>query len=116
MAKSAITVQQLSGPFAGDMDDLTFAAGDAENGNYFTFTGKEIIIAYNSDATNPYDVTLTSVDDPYGRDEDIVKEVAAEEYAIFEASDLTGWRQSGGQFYVTVENAAVLVAVIRLKN
>jgi hypothetical protein len=116
MGRTALTVQTLSGPHPGVADTITFAAGDPGNDNDFTFTGKEIIIAYNSDATATWDLTLTSIADPFGRLVTLVKEMLPETYAIFEASDLTGWLQAGGKFFLTVENVAIELAVIRLSK
>lgn len=120
MAETALTVQSIKSPFAtiaaGDAD-FTFAAGDANDGNSFPCTGSEILIAYNSDDTNPYTVTISSVDDEKGRSEDITDySLAAGDYAIFGVglTNSKGWQQSDGTINLAVENAAVLVAVLRL--
>jgi len=44
---------------------ITFAACDNTNGNSFTATGREILIAQNTDAS-PHTFTVTPVADPYG--------------------------------------------------
>jgi hypothetical protein len=44
---------------------ITFAACDNVNGNSFTITGREILIAQNTDAS-PHTFTITPVADPYG--------------------------------------------------
>ena len=120
MARTAITVQDITGPFeavtAGSAD-FTLAAGDVGNGNYFTCTGRELLIVENSDGANPYYVTITSVDDEKGRSENITEyALTAADYAIFGVglTNELGWRQTSGQIYVDVENDAVLVAVLRI--
>jgi len=119
MARTAITVQDITGPFkavtAGSAD-FTFAAGDSADGNYFTCTGRETVIVQNSDGANPYYVTITSVDDEKGRSEDITEySLAAADFAVFGVglTNEKGWKQTSGQIYIDVENAAVLVAVLR---
>lgn len=44
---------------------LTQTACDSSNGNSFTATGREIIIAQNTDSS-PHTFTITPVADPYG--------------------------------------------------
>jgi hypothetical protein len=115
---TALTVQQLTGPYptALVLDDLTFAASDggANDGDQFTFTGNEIIIAYNSGAT-PRLVTLESVADPQGRVGNVTKTVAAGAWAIFQASEQTGWLQSNGMFYLNAAHLELQFAIVRLK-
>lgn len=120
MARTAISIQTPVTPFgavtAGDLD-ITFAAGDAANGNYFTCTGKELLLAYNSDGANPYYITIDSVDDEKGRQEDITEySLAAGDYVAITVgmTNQKGWKQTNGQIYVNVENAAVELAVLRL--
>ncbi len=120
MAQTELTVQDIPAAFdaitAGSAD-FTFAAGDASNGNSFTCTGEEVLLAYNSDGANPYKITVTSVDDERGRSEDITDySLAAGDYAVFGVGLTTnkGWKQTNGKIYLTVENAAVKVAVLRL--
>jgi len=120
MAETALTVQSIKAPFAAIAAggaDFTFAAGDVDDGNSFACTGNEILIVYNSDETNPYTVTVSSVDDEKGRSEDITAySLAAGDYAVFGVglTNSQGWQQSDGTINLAVENAAVLVAVLRL--
>jgi hypothetical protein len=119
MARTTLTVQQLTGPFPAspfNLDALTFAAADVSNENDFPFTGDEIIIVENTDATTARLVTLTAAPDPQKRSTDVTKSIAAGEFAIFEASSLTGWLQSDGKFWLKGDNAALMFAVVRLKR
>jgi ABC-type molybdate transport system substrate-binding protein len=118
MARTAITVQQLTGPYPATPfapDALTFAAMDVGNKNDFVFTGNELIIIYNSDATTARTIIFTAVADPYKRTNNITVSVAAETYRIYQATDITGWLQSDGKFYLEGDNVALKVAVVRLK-
>ena len=120
MTVTALTVQTAKGPFdavtAGDLD-FTFAAGATGDGNSYAITGKEILIAYNSDGANPYYITVSSVDDEKGRSTDITEySLAAGDYAIITQGMTTskGWIQTTGSINVVVENVAVQLAAIRL--
>jgi hypothetical protein len=85
----------------------------AADGAYFLHTGKELVIAYNSDGANPYTATLTTADDPYGRGESATCTLIAGEVNIIGPIPAEGWRQPGtGQVYVDVNNAAVKIGVI----
>ncbi len=116
MARTALTVQQLSGPYPAGllMDDLTWVAMDVALKNSFPFTGREIIIVRNDNAATK-NVILTAVTDPYQRSVDVTKAILTTEYAIFLVSDITGWIQSDGSFYLEGDDAQLFVAVVRLK-
>lgn len=119
MARTAITVQEVDSPFAavsaGSLD-FTFAALDAANGNYFQCTGRELVLFENTDA-GAQTVTIDSVDDEKGRQEDITTySLAANDFVHF-AGGLTnakGWKQTNGQIYIDTSSANVKVAVLRL--
>ena len=120
MAETALTVQVAKLPFAvisaGNLD-FTLAAGDAANGNKFACTGKEILIAYNSDGVNPYTITINSVADEKGRSGSITAySLAAGDYIIWTGglTNSKGWRQTDGTITLSVENAAITLAAIRL--
>src|SRR5438067_21520 len=86
--------------------DLTFdMASDVSNGNSLTATGKEILLAYNSDTT-AHTFTVSSIPDHLGRRGDIANySVAAGKHAVIDMAVLEGWRQSDGKIYVTSSNA-----------
>jgi hypothetical protein len=116
---ATLAVQTIKGPFeaiAANGADFTFAAGSTGT-DTFVCTGREILLALNSDPTNPYTVTITSVDDEKGRSEDIAAySLAAGEYAAFGVglTNAQGWKNSSGLITIDVENAAVKWAVLRL--
>lgn len=119
MARTAITVQEVSAPFdaiSAGSEDFTFAASDNSNGNYFTCTGREIILIQNADASTQT-VTIDSVDDEKGRQEDITTySMAAGDFVVFGVglTNAKGFKQSSGQIYIDTSDADVKVAVLRL--
>lgn len=116
MARTPLTVQQLTGPYPAslNLDDLVWTAADEINANSFALTGKEIILVRN-DNVGVQTVTLTSIADPTSRTGNVTKAVSAGEYAVFQASDLTGWMQSDGLFYLQAVVNDVFFSIIRLK-
>ncbi len=117
MARTPLTVQQLTGPFPVDfeLDAYTYAAADVGNGNSFPFTGKEIIIVRNVDGAATRNVTLTSVANAYNRTGNVTLAMSALSFSIFQASDLTGWLQTDGMFYLSGDNTNLEFAIVRLK-
>ncbi len=120
MARAAVTPVTVIAPFAAvaaGAADFTFQAANATDKEYFVCTGRELLIAYNSDGASAYTVTITSVDDEKGRSEDITTySLAAGDYAVFGVglTNAKGWKQTSGQIYIEASNAAVKFAVLRL--
>lgn len=116
---AALTPVTIIGPFAAvsaGAADFTFAAGSTGT-DTFACTGRQILLAYNSDGANPYTITITSTDDGFGRAEDITTySLAAGDFAVFGVglTNLAGWKQTNGTIIVDVENAAVKWAVLTL--
>lgn len=120
MPTTALTVQTAKTPFASisaNGADFTFAACDVGNGNHFASTGHELLLVQNSDGSNPYTVTITSVADDKGRTGHITNySLAAGEFAAFTCgmTDESGWRQENGTILVSGSNAAIKLAVLKL--
>ncbi len=113
MARSTLVKTTAPGAFAAAGVAVTMNAIVAADGAQFVSTGKELVIAYNSDAANPYTATLTTADDPYGRGESATVTLIAQEVAIIGPVPVEGWRQAGSSYvYVDVSNAAVKIGVI----
>jgi len=117
--RTAITKQTLVTPFgavtAGSLD-TTLTDSDSANGNSFTCTGKELLELFNN-GTAEYYVTIDSVDDEKGRDEDITTyALAVGGYAKIAVGMTTskGWIQSGGVIHVNTEADDVQLAVLVL--
>ena len=115
MARVSITRSVAPSPNPTDGAVLTYEAADTVNKNQTPLTGKELIIARNVDATNPYTVTINSVADPYGRTLDITADSLAAGVAhIYGPFGMTGWRQADGMLYFEGNNLKIEFAVVTL--
>jgi hypothetical protein len=114
-----LTVQGVLGPYpALPLSALAlaiaFAAADVANGNKFPITGKEVIIAFNSDSS-AHTITLSSAPDALGRSGDIASYgIPATSYAAFAPSQVSGWKQSDGTMHISANDATVKFAILRL--
>lgn len=117
---AAISIQTIKGPFdtiAANGADFTFGAGTTGAGDTIAATGREIILAQNSSGSTAYTLTITSVADEKNRTGDITTySLAANEFAAFGVglTNKQGWKNGSGLIAVTVENAAIKWAVLRL--
>ena len=117
---TAITVQTMKAPFAtlsaGDLD-YTLAAGDVA-GSTFVGTGREVVMIENPAGGSTYTVTITSVANDKNRTGTITAYSMAAGDRVCWTGGLTnapGWKNaSTGIITITVSNAAVLVAALRL--
>lgn len=115
MPRTTLTKTTAPGLYATTGADVTLAAGDVANGNQFVSTGKELIVAHNTDGAAAHTVTVQSTDDPkYARQGDAVLSVPASEYAILGPFPPAGWMQSDGYVYVDVDDAQLELGVITL--
>ena len=121
MARVSLTVQQILGPFptlpvdAGGLD-AAFTAADAANGNDFTATGFNLLLAKNTGA-GARTVTFFSVTDQYNRTGDVTAySIGAGEIAVFYFGPAPGWSQSTGKINVTAEHAEVELAVLDMSQ
>lgn len=116
-----ITVQTMLGPFAtygAGLADFTFAAGTIKDGDTFVCTGKELLIVKNTGA-GAATITITSVADEKNRTGDITAySVGISEYAIFPIglTNSQGWKSTTGKVRITVSDADLKVAVLRLPS
>ena len=117
-APTALTVQQMKGPFdtiSANGADFTFAAGTITDGDTFVCTGREILLVKNGTGTNT--ITITSVADDIGRTGDITTySLGAGEFAAFGVglTNDKGWKSTSGTIRITVSSVEVTVAVLRL--
>lgn len=94
--------------------DIVFAAEGADKSR-FVASGNDLVLAHNSDPTNPYTVTISSVADDKGRSGDITAyALQAGEIAVFGPFQKAGWARSDGYVHLEASNAAVKFAVIQL--
>lgn len=117
MARTALTKTTIPSPYAGAGVAATMTAADTSNKNSFPLTGREIVIAYNSGASS-HTVTVTSVDDRYGRSEDISAEaIAAGAIRVYGVGlALEGWQQTDGSLYLEANHAEVKFGVLVLPS
>ena len=118
MATVALTVKECPGKYTipiANAADFTFAACDASLGNHYVANGREIVLAQNSDVSNPYTVTITSQADEYGRTGHITTySLAAAEFGVFGPFPKSGWANGASQVLISGSNAAIKFAVIRI--
>ncbi len=97
---------------AGDLQVVP-AAADVANGNYYTPTPGDFLIAWNSGAS-PYTITLASTVDERKRLNDITAyNLVAGDFICFHYGDLVGWKQADGTIYLNASNAAVKFFILR---
>ena len=119
MARTELTVTDLVGPYpslqpAANSLDVTFAAADVVNGNYFDASGEDILLMWNDGGASPFYVTISSVIDEKNRTGDITEyDVGIDEIAAFKLKNL-GWRQTDGGIYVDAEDVAIKLAILKL--
>lgn len=114
MARQTLTKTTAPGCYAGTSTAVTMTAADTSNYEEFTLTGKELLIIYNSGGSS-YTWTATSVDDSFGRSEDITTEsIAAGAIRVFGPISTAGWQQTDGKFYMQASNTAVKFGIIVL--
>jgi hypothetical protein len=116
---TALTPQTALGPFdaiTAGLLDYTYAAADVA-GNTFACTGREILLVINPAGGATYTLTITGTTDEKNRSGAITSySMAAGDYIIWMGglTNSPGWKASTGLITVTANNAAVLLAVIKL--
>ena len=118
MARTELTVNSIKGSYPGDISagdlDISFEAGDDTNGNYYTSTGREIVMATNTGSSSNT-ITITSSNDPYLRDADISSySISADSYMAIGPLQRTGWANGSGQVNIDVGAADIEIAIVRI--
>ena len=114
MPRTELTKTVALGAYGGAGVAVTMTAADTTNQNDFVAQGKDFIIAQNTGAS-PHTVTVTSVDDPYGRVEHITAEsIAAGAIRIYGPIERLGWQQTDGKIYLEADNAEVFFGIVKL--
>jgi hypothetical protein len=113
MAATVLTVVTIStrNPQATGGDAWTWTAADAVNGNSYRATGRETVLVRNTGAVS-HTLTITSVDDPLGRQENVSRSIAAGVQLAFEPG-VEGWRGTDGYVLISADSTEVQFAVIR---
>lgn len=119
---AALTITTIKAPFeaiSANGADVTFTAGSTGT-DTIACNGRDIILAWNTHAANPYTITILSEDDEKGRSEDVTAySLSAGEIAVFGVglTKSAGWIDTAtGLITVDVEDAAVKWAILRLPN
>lgn len=121
MPRTTVNASTPAGPYpvlplTANVADLTMTAADVANLNQAAFGNANaiLLIAQNSHATTPYDVTIESAPDGLNREGDITDYVLqAGDIAAFKLAR-NGWRQSDGNLYFDGSNAAIKFGIIKL--
>ena len=116
---TVIVPQNVLSPWAAygaGTADITFAAGTPSDGDTFVCTGRELLIVNNTDVAAKT-ITVVATDDETNRAESITTySLAAGDFAAFGVglTNSKGWKSSTGTIRITVEDADIKVAVLRL--
>ncbi|MBI4916875.1 MAG: hypothetical protein HY825_13590 [Acidobacteria bacterium] len=109
---TALTVTTLGGPYATALTALTMGAADP-TGNYVVSLNRGDILIFHNSGASERTITISSVA-LNGRTGDITAAtIAAGIYKVFGPFELEGWAQTTGRLNITVNNAEVLVGVLR---
>jgi hypothetical protein len=124
-ARVLVAAQTPPGPYpslqpAANSLNITWQAADPSNYNYTPLvSGATMLLAMNTDATNPHTVTVTSVvDSPYKRSGDITAYSlpaitgTTPIVAMFGPFLTAGWSQTGAQLWFQASDATVKFAVL----
>jgi len=105
----------LKGTITALSANLNFVGDNAAGGYSFVSDGKEIILAWNTDSTNPYTVTVSSVA-INGRTCDLpaAYSIAAGKVSVFGPYPNLGWRQTDKTVHIQASNDKIQLAIIRL--
>lgn len=113
MATTLLPSTVKTGSYATALGSLTMTAADVANGNHFSATNNDLLIAWNDSAT-PYTVTLTSQPSDKNRLGTITNQaITADQILFFGPMLVDGW-QTGGVIEVSASNAAVKFGIINL--
>lgn len=115
MPRQTIAPVHVSGKYPTALVALPLTAADATNFEQIALTGREILVIFNSDASD-HTVTITSVaDTTEGRTGDITTEnVVAGTMKMIGPLAPEGWRQTDGYLYFQASDATIEYAVIQL--
>jgi hypothetical protein len=101
-------------PLAALSADITWTAADVVNKEQVALTGREIVLAWNTDA-GAQTVTINSSPDPQSRTADIAAySIGAGLISGFGPFPLEGWAQGDGTLHLEASSANVKFAVLRL--
>ena len=97
---------------------ITFTACDSTNGNSFTSTGREVLIAQNTDSS-AHTFTITPVSDPYGGTNtqfttySLAATGSTGSTSAVQMKYQIGWLQTGGTINMTCSSNLIKYAVLQ---
>jgi len=104
-------------PTANSLDAIFIAPSVAADGIEFLQTGREIVLIQNSDPTNPYVFTLVSVADELNRTGNVGPYTLQAGEIVPILINPKGFKSaSTGKVLITMDNAAIKVAVCRIPS
>jgi hypothetical protein len=114
MAKQTLTKSANPGIYSNVLKALTMTAsqGVTDDDSQFAATGKEYVVAHNTDGAVARTVTIKSVADPFGRSRDVTKSLAVDEIAFFGPIPKIGYMQADGNIYLHSDDVAVKFGVL----
>ncbi len=114
MPRAAVTKTVAPGPYPTAGVTATFEVRNAD-GNKFTMTGAELLIARNTHASDAATVTINSVPNQLGRSKDITAQslAAGVERVFGPFTSKDGWAQ-GGELHFEASSDNISFAVVRL--
>ena len=114
MSRTTLTPVAITTPYATTGVAFVYTAGNVADGNDFASTGREILIARNTDS-GPHTVTVASVADTFGRLGDITADsIAAGAFHVYQIFPQLYWAQTGNKINVNVSDATIELAVLKL--
>lgn len=113
MARTTLTPQDAPGSYAAAGLALSQVVADVSNGNDFVMSGKDLLIAQNTDSA-AHTVTIASVADQLGRLGSITAEsIAAGAIHVFGPFQPTGW-SNAGKLQINASDATVKFSILRV--
>jgi hypothetical protein len=121
MSRTNIATQTPVGPYPAGGSvaalalDLAWTGADTSNHNEFLFSGKEVLLVWNTD-TASHNLTLTSAPDEHGRSGDVTSyAVAAGVVSAFNfRAGSAGWLESDGHVYMQGDSALLKFAILTI--
>jgi len=112
--RTILTKSTAPGGYAAAGVAVTMTAADVSVQNRFVATGKELVVAHNTDS-GAHTVTITSSTDPRGRSGTISAEsIAAGAIRVYGPFPLLGWVQTTGYVHLEANSALVKFGVVVL--
>ncbi len=100
MARTAIAVQSIAA-YGGELEDITWTAGDAANDHEFVHPGGTVIVLFKNGHTAPIDAVIKGVASPrtFNRATDVTVSTTNAEESAFACPD-KGFDQGSGVVHI----------------